>query len=138
MKFKKCRLWTKEEDKILKHGYDKYIFNSHDSMSGKIQTDLLNKCNSMRTNRAINRRATRLGLKSYEYNDKVLITKCIDCGMQIDVFERYLKMYKKLRCPKCKAKFKADWRIRNNERYKDYHKMYYTTHKGSDNVGRNK
>lgn len=128
MKFKIMRHWSDKEDNILKEGYEKYGFNSHNPASKNIQTELIKKLKIFRSIKAIHRRANRLGIQTYIYGDVVIDTNCCVCKKPIQTYKRHIKLYKNIKCKDC-AEINKNNSWKKNNRSKEYYKYYYEKNK---------
>ena len=127
--YKKFRLWTEEEDKLIKDNYFKVLKHRHSSHHGSrfpiLQIILKNAGYEDRTIPSIKRRAHRLGLKAYTPQRYLVETLCSDCSKVIFVDQKYYFRDKSNRCSNCQEIRNRKWDRENVDRRRNYANHYY-------------
>lgn len=126
MEFKKFKLWTEEEDKILKQNFHSHPFNRHDNTRFPNLQKLLKEKGFERTIKAITRRTFRIGLTTLTIKEKKILLTCDICNTKYKIPKRYAERNTRNRCKKCQKK---NGGYKDKERNKAYQKQYQKTWK---------
>ena len=137
IKFKKLKLWSKDEINLLKFLFNKIPLQRNKTKSKtEIIRDELLKHGYNRSKKSIRRKLYRLNLTDFKINNERKIkVNCCDCGEEIEVRERYYKLYNtnNFRCEKCRERKRRNWSMTEKGKlyYKYYIQNYYRKKNGN-------